>query len=160
MPRDLSGQPAVEGRGWLARNKIVLTGVLLLSTFLIGYVPGYLQGQRLERELSKVRQEISLAELRDLAGLAYLQALQKDYGLAESTSTRLFTRMGEVARQTSHARLRTSLEELLRRRDPITARIATADAGVPNELQDLFVKTRGATAVARDGQQTDGTRSQ
>ena len=71
-------------------KKIMVVGVLLIVAFLAGFIPQYVKGKRLERELGEARQENSLAQLRDLASLAYLQASQKDYGLAGGTSTRFF----------------------------------------------------------------------
>src|SRR5687768_2734460 len=132
-----------------AKNRIIFAGVLMiLFAFLVGFLPGYAKGQRQEKELREARQENRLAELRDLASLAYLQAIQKDYGLAAGTSTRLFDRTREVANQTLDSADRKSLEDLLSLRDPITRKLATGDPGVLNDLQVLLVKTRQATAVS------------
>ena len=60
------------------KNKIVVIGVLFIVVALAGFLPQYVKVKRLEKELSEARQENSLAQLRDLAGLAYLQASQKD----------------------------------------------------------------------------------
>jgi hypothetical protein len=128
-------------------NRIIVVGVLLIVAFLAGYLPSYSKGKRLENELREARQENSLAQLRDLACLAYLQASQKDYGLAAGTSTRLFDRTREAANRAPDASARKSLEDLLSLRDPITAKLATGDPGVLSDLQALFVKTRQATAI-------------
>ena len=130
----------------LPGKKIIFAAGVLLLAFLAGFVPGYAKGQRLENELREARQENRRGQLRDLASLAYLQASQKDYGLAAGTSTRFFDRTRQVASQTPDANDRTSLEELLKFRDPVTARLATGDSGVLTELQTLVVKTRQATA--------------
>jgi hypothetical protein len=98
--------------------------------------------------LNEARHENSLAQLRDLAGLAYLQASQKDYGLAGATSTSFFNRTREVANQTPDPSGKKSLEDLLSLRDQITGELASGDAGVVNDLQTLLVKTRQATAAA------------
>lgn len=129
------------------KNRIIVAGVLLIGAFLGGFVPSYSKGKRLENELREARHEISLAQLRDLAGLAYLQASQKDYGLAAGTSARLFDRAREVARQTPDSNVGKSLEDLLSLRDKITAGLAKGDPGVLSDLQALFVKTRQATAL-------------
>ena len=65
----------------------------------------------LEKRLAKNR--IIFAGVRDLASLAYLQAIQKDYGLAAGTNTRLFDGIREVANQTLDFADRKSLEDLL-----------------------------------------------
>jgi len=136
-------------------NKIMLVGVLLMVAFLAGFLPQYVKGKRLERELGEARQENSLAQLRDLAGLAYLQASQKDYGLAGGTSTRFFDRTREVANQTPDPSARKPLEELLNLRDQITSELARADPGAVNDLQTLLVKTRQATAASGSARQPE-----
>jgi hypothetical protein len=72
------------------RNKIIMTAIALVAVFLLGFVPQYIKANRLETELRQFRQEIAGAQLRDLIGLAYVQANQKNYGLAAETSGRFF----------------------------------------------------------------------
>jgi hypothetical protein len=129
-------------------NKLIVVVVLLMVAFSAGFIPQYAKGKRLETELGEARSESSLAQLRDLAGLAYLQASQKDYGLAGATSTSFFNRAREVANQTPDSSGRKPLEDLLSLRDQITGELARGDPGVVNDLQTLFVKTRQATAAS------------
>jgi hypothetical protein len=129
------------------KNRIIVVAVLLVVVFLAGFVPSYAKAHRLENELREARRENSLAQLRDLASLAYFQAIQKDYGLAASTSTRFFNRTREAANQAPDASARKQLEDLLSFRDQITAELAKGDPGVLNDLQSLFVKTRQATGI-------------
>ncbi len=129
-------------------KKIMVVAVLLIVAFSAGFLPQYAKGKRLERELGEARQENGRAQLRDLAGLAYLQASQKDYGLAGGTSARFFDRTREVANQTPDSSGRKPLEDLLKLRDQITAELARGDPGVVNDLQTLLVKTRQATAAS------------
>jgi hypothetical protein len=152
MMYEQAGEPATPVKKRLVKNRIIFAGVLLILAFLVGFLPGYAKGQRQEKELREARQENRLAQ-RDLACLAYLQASQKDYGLAAGTSTRLFERTREVASQTLDSADRKSLEDLLSLRDPITAKLATGDSGVLNELQALLVKTRQATSVSSGARQ-------
>jgi hypothetical protein len=129
------------------KNRIIVGAVLLVVVFLAGFVPSYAKAHRLENELREVRREAILAQLRDLASLAYFQAIQKDYGLAAGTSTRFFNRTREAANQAPDASARKQLEDLLSSRDQITAELAKGDPGVLNDLQSLFSKTRQATGV-------------
>jgi hypothetical protein len=154
MMHEQAGEPAAPVKKRLATSRIISAGVLLsLLAFLTGFLPGYAKGQRQEKELREARQENRLGQLRDLAFQAYLQASQKDYGLAAGTSTRLFDRTREVATQTPHSANRTALEDLLGLRDTITAKLATGDSGVLNDLHALLVKTRQATNVSSDDRQ-------
>jgi hypothetical protein len=129
------------------KNKVVLVLVLLVVVFLAGFLPTYVKAHRLENELREARREQTLAQLRDLASLAYFQANQRDYGLAGGTVTRFFDSTQEAANQASDPGAKKSLQDLLSLRDPITAELAKGDPGVLSDLQALFLKTRQATAA-------------
>src|SRR5258705_383496 len=123
-------------------QKAIIGAVVLVIVFLAGFVPQYVKANRLENELRQARQGEAPAELRDLVALIYVQASQKNYGLAAATATRFFNRVREVANQTADPSAKKALENLLVSRDKITAELAKGDAGVIGDLQELFVKTR------------------
>jgi hypothetical protein len=129
-------------------NKALVIVVALVAAFLIGFVPQYVKVSRVESELRQSREAYAGAELRDLIGLAYLQANQKNYGLAAETSGRFFSRVPEIASETQDAIKRKAIDDLLAPRDRITAELAKGDAAVVGDLQDLFIKTRAATQGA------------
>ena len=137
------------------KNRIMVVAVLVVAAFLAGFLPSYAKANRLENALREARREHSMAQVRDLACLAYFQASQKDYGLAASTSTRFFDRTREAANQASDSSVRQPLEGLLSLRDPITAKLAKGDPGVLTDLQTLFVKARQATAIPSAAPQPD-----
>jgi hypothetical protein len=127
------------------KNKTVVAAIALITVFLVGFVPQYVKVSRLENELRQSRQETAGAELRDLIGFTYVQASQKNYGLAAETSSRFFNRVREVANQTQEVNRRKGLEDLLALRDSVTAALAKGDAAVMGDLQQLFLKARQAT---------------
>ena len=127
------------------KNKTIVVAIALITVFLVGFVPQYVKGNRLENELRQSRQEAKGAELRDLIGFAYVQASQKNCGLAAETSSRFFNRVREVANHTQDADRRKALEDLLALRDSVTAALAKGDASVMGDLQQLFVKARQVT---------------
>ena len=127
------------------KNKIIVAAIVLIAVFFLGFVPQYVKVNRLENELRQSREETAGAELRDLIGFAYVQASQKNYGLAAETSSRFFNRVREVANQTQDANRRKGLEDLLALRDSVTAALAKGDAAVMGDLQQLFVKARQLT---------------
>ena len=129
------------------KNKTIVAAIALITVFLVGFVPQYVKVNRLENELRQSRQEATGAELRDLIGFAYVQASQKNYGLAAETSSRFFSRVREVANQTQDANRRKGLDDLLALRDSVTAALAKGDASVVGDLQQLFVKARQVTRV-------------
>ena len=128
-------------------NKVVISAIVLVVVFLVGFVPQYAKVNRLEAELRQARLENTSAELRGLAGLAYIQASQKNYGIAAETAARFFNRVREAANQTPDGNARKTYEDLLISRDKIAAQLAKGDAGVMGDLQDLFVKTRKVTGA-------------
>src|SRR5450631_1409382 len=126
-------------------NKTIIAAIVLVVAFLAGFVPQYLKVSDRDAELRQARLGNTSAELRDLVGLAYFQANLKNYGIAAGTTARYFNRVREVANQTPDANAKKTYEDLLISRDKITAELAKGEAGVMNDLQDLFVKTRKAT---------------
>ncbi len=137
------------------KNKIGLGVVLLVVVFSAGFIPSYVKAHRLEDELRDARRANVLAQLRDLASLAYFQASQKDYGLASGTSTRFFDGAREAANETPDASAKKRLEDLLSLRDSITAGLAKGDPAVLHDLEALFVKTREATASPSGAQRLE-----
>lgn len=130
------------------KNKVIVVGVALVAVFLVGFVPQYVKASRLESELRQSRDAVAGAELRDLVGLAYVQANQKNYGLAADSIGRFFNRAREVMNQSQDATRRKALEGLLAPRDKITAELAKGDAAVLGDLQEVFIKTHAATRSA------------
>ena len=126
------------------KNRIIVVIILLIIVFLAGFVPQYIKVKRLENDLSVARQENALAQLRDLAGLAFVQASQKNYGLAAGTTKQFFSRTREVANRAPDANGRKALEDLLASEDKITAELANGDPEAVGDLQVLFEKTRQA----------------
>ncbi len=126
------------------KNRIIVVIILLIVVFLAGFVPQYIKVKSLEKDLSTARQEDDLADLRDLAGLAFIQTSQKNYGLAVATSKQFFTRTREIANSVPDANGRKALEDLLAYQDKITAEVAKGDPEALGELQVLFDKTRQA----------------
>ena len=126
------------------KNRIIVVIILLIIVFLAGFVPQYIRVKRLENDLSVARQENALAQLRDLAGLAFVQATQKNYGLAAGTTKQFFSRTREVANRAPDANGRKALEDLLASEDKITAELANGDPEALGDLQVLFEKTRQA----------------
>jgi hypothetical protein len=128
-------------------NRVIVVIILLIIVFLAGFVPQYTKVKRLENDLFVARQENALAQLRDLAGLAFVQASQKNYGLAAGTIKQFFGRTREVANDAPDANGRKALEDLLAFQDKITAELAKGDPEALGDLQVLFEKTRQAAGT-------------
>jgi hypothetical protein len=125
-------------------NRIIVVTILLIVAFLAGFVPQRIKVTRLENDLSLARQENELAQLRDLAGLAFVQTSQKNYGLAARTARDFFGRAREVAYRAPDANGSKALQELLVSQDKITAELAKGAPEALGDVQILFEKTRQA----------------
>jgi hypothetical protein len=126
------------------KNRVVIVIILLIVVFLAGFVPQYIKVKRLENDLSAATQENAMAELRDLAGLAFVQTSEKNYGLAAATSNQFFARTREIANRAPDASGRKALEDLLASQDKIAVALAKGDPEALGDLQVLFDKTRQA----------------
>ena len=137
-------------RGCPVKNRVAISAIVLVIVFLAGFLPPYLRARRLDADLQQAQQVNAGAELRDLAGLAYLQANQKNYGLAAGTLARYFNRLRAAANQAADASRKKSLEELLSLQNKLTTELAQGDAAANGDLQDLFTRTRRATGATGD----------
>jgi hypothetical protein len=127
------------------KNRVVVIAVAIVVAFLVGFIPQYVKAQHLETQLHSAQEANVGAELRDLIAQAYVQANQKNFGLAADTVSRYFNRAREVANQTGNAATKSGLESALGLRDKVTAELAKGDPAVLSDLQDLFSKTQQAT---------------
>jgi hypothetical protein len=142
-----TGSPS---RRW--KTYLILGATLLAVGFALGFIPQYRHASEAAGRLQTCSAELSscqfaqrLAVLRDLAALAFLEASRKNYGLAADHASRFFTEVERVLPQTTEERLRSSLQELLQRRDSITAGLARGDTAVLEELQTQLLSLYTAT---------------
>ncbi len=128
------------------RNRLVIEGVLLVVAFLLGFIPQYVKARHLDTELHAAEQKAAGAELRDLAAQAYLDASQKNYGLAADSSGRFFERAREAANHATDPARKSALQGLQAPHDKVMSELAKADPTVITDLADLFTRARQATA--------------
>ena len=77
-----------------------------------------------------------------MAGLAFVQTSEKNYGLAAATSEQFFARTREIASRVPDANGRKALEDLLASQNKIAADLAKGDPEALGDLLVLFDKTR------------------
>ena len=128
-------------------KRLLVEGILVLAAFLLGFVPQYVKARQLQGQLDNARHELADTHLRDLSALAYVQAVQKNYGLAAETSGRFFTRVRQAANEAGNDTRKAALEGLMAPHDRVMEELAKADPGVVTDLGDLYLKTRRATGT-------------
>ena len=130
----------------LFRNRYVLLAAALAAAFLAGLLPQYFKTRTLRAELNEAALETSRMRLRDLAALTFMQAGQKNYGLAAQTAAEFFDSVQKMAEQADTADRRKMYEEIYSYRDAVTAALAKGDQGVLDDLQSVYLKARAVTA--------------
>ncbi len=126
-------------------RKILIAALVLIAVFLVGYVPQAVRASRLSSELKAATLKNQEAHLRDLAALMYIQASQKNYGLAAQTSTAFFNSVQQTAGRVQSASEKKPFDDIFSYRDKVTAELAKGDPAVIGDLQDLYLKTRTVT---------------
>ena len=128
----------------MTRNKLLIAVGVLVAVFAAGFLPQYMRSRDFEEQLTHRTRELEQAQLLNLVGEAYVHAAQKNFGLASQTSTQFFNRMREVA--DAHPDRAAGFQEILARRDKVTAALAKADPAALGDLEDIYLKTRALTA--------------
>ena len=129
------------------RNKLVLWFVLLIAGFLVGFILQYARLQRLQKELSASTKQLGscqsseqLSQLRDKATMMYLEAVQKNYGLAGEYSKEFFDQAQRIVSSTEDLALRNLLRDALATRDQITGDLAKGDAAALADIRPMLSK--------------------
>jgi hypothetical protein len=120
----------------------IVGAVLLVVGFLLGFIPEYQRASRLAEQLESVRLESKLREIRELAGLSYIDALKMNYGSAAENSEGMFNVAREVANDTKNDGLRSSLTGLLGFHDTVKGKLSAGDASVLEPLQQIVQTTQ------------------
>lgn len=120
------------------RKSLLIFAIAVTVALLVGYVPQFLRARGLNQDLQACQAGAQMSELRDAMGLAYLEANQKNYGLAAQHAARFFERASRIREEMTDAGIRGVLEEALKLRDEITAGLARGDAAVLDPLQRVY----------------------
>jgi len=133
------------------RHKLVLWFVLLIAGFLVGFILQYARLRRLQKELSASTKQLGscqsseqLSQLRDKATMMYLEAVQKNYGVAGEYAKEFFDQAQRIVSSTEDLALRDLLRDTLATRDQVTGDLAKGDAAALSEIQAILSKLEQA----------------
>ena len=133
------------------RHKLVLWFVLLIAGFLTGSILQYARVQRVQKELSASTKQLGscqsseqLSQLRDKATMMYLQAVQKNYGVAGEYAKEFLDQAQRIVSSTEDLALRDLLRDTLATRDQVTGDLAKGDAAALSEIQAILSKLEQA----------------
>jgi hypothetical protein len=94
----------------------------------------------LDKKLGSCQASEQLSQLRDIATVMFLEAVQKNYGKAGEYSKEFFDQAQRIQSSTEDPALRNLLRDTLATRDQITADLAKGDAAALSEMQPLLSK--------------------
>lgn len=114
------------------KNLIFLLLGVAAAAFLIGYIPPKL-------ELRKLRVDLEAAQLGDTAAMLYVEASQKNYGLAAQRASKFFNDIAE----------KPAYRDILSRRDAVTTGLAKGDPAVLMELEAILRQVGQASGLSR-----------
>lgn len=135
-----------------SRIAAVLALTILIIAFLAGYWPERQKRLAAERELASIRARVTLLDDHVRAAQIHAALLNvidetavMNYGRAQSLSSALFDQVRAEASRTADATLRSAFEEILAKRDAVTAALAKGEASA---LEVLKVSERNLRNVA------------
>ena len=129
------------------KNKLILSVVVFLAGFLIGFVPERIKASRatnmnqdLRHQLDSANKAETVNSFRNRAALLYIETQKNNFSSASQQASALFTDLRQYQSATADASLKQNLEDLLQARDAIIAGLAKADPTVTAQIQKLFLK--------------------
>jgi hypothetical protein len=135
----------------MKRIVAIVASVLIGGAFLAGYIPERRLRMAAEQESATLHDRVAAAEARVRMGqllghvLAVREAVQRqNYGQAQELSSSFFDSVRAEAAATSVDEFRTALNDVLSRRDAVTASLAKADPAILEVLVLLEVRMRRA----------------
>jgi hypothetical protein len=133
------------------RIAAVAAVILIGGAFLIGYVPEHRLRMAAEAQSRMVQEELATAEARIRMGELLGQALtirevtmRQNYGQAQELSSSFFDGVQAEAARTPESAFRDALNEVLAKRDAVTAALTKADPGVVEILHMIELRVRHA----------------
>lgn len=143
MSKDVQPKP-VKTSHWMRR--IILSAVLLLVVFLLGFVPMWLQSREYASRLTAAEHQLTLARIQDSLASAVIDARRGDYEPARQSASNFFNSLraetDRAADSTLSPTQREGVQPLYTRRDEIITLLARSDPAAADRLSDLYVSYR------------------
>jgi hypothetical protein len=142
----------------MIRVHIALWLILLVGGFLLGFVPEYrknrdlrIQAEEPQKAINALKRQMQVGELRDAAGLMFLEVSRQNYGLARDHVNEYQADLKTLISETQDEALKKSLEELLVAGDSLRTSLLTPDPSSLTAAQTLLLKTFEVTKDSRWG---------
>jgi hypothetical protein len=143
MSEDVQSKPA---KATHFMRRVTIFVALLLSAFLIGFVPLWLQSRESASRLAEAEHQLSMARLHTALASAVIDARQGEYESARQAASDFFTALrAETDRENDSAlspAQRAGVQPLYTQRDEIITLLARGDPASADRLSDLYVSYR------------------
>jgi hypothetical protein len=139
----------------MSRKRIATIAAIVVigGAFLAGYLPERSLRTAAQRESVALREQLAATEARVRMGQLLGQGLalrevvmRQNFGQAQELSSAFFDGVRREAAATPLDEFRSVLNEVLARRDAVTASLAKADAGILETLRAMELQMRRALA--------------
>jgi hypothetical protein len=126
------------------RRRIIIYAVVLLATFLIGFIPMWLTARHRGAELEVAERNLRLCRLEDDLASAVIDSRRGEYERARLAASNFFTSILEQVDQSGQpsdltAAQREGLRPLLNQRDDIITLLARSDPAAADRLTQLYM---------------------
>ena len=135
------------------RNLGIAAGVLCVASFLLGFVPQFQKAAQLQNQLRARDERIAGLERRarlsrgeELASRLYLELTRKNFGVAGQHATSFFDHIRQITNDGSHSAIRGDLNDILAKRDGVTAKIAKSDPAAEVDVREILEQLHQITA--------------
>jgi hypothetical protein len=133
------------------RNAVIVVVVLIGGAFLAGYLPQHRVRTAAEQQSLAFREQFEAADARVRMSRLLGQVLaieevvmRQNYGQAQEMSSAFFDEVRAQTAATPMDEFRSVLQDVLSRRDSVTASLTKADSGVGDVLHMIEVQIRRA----------------
>jgi hypothetical protein len=135
-------------KGNLLKKLALVAGVAILA-FLLGYVPSMISSRATEQQKVELEHKLKTAELGGQLAMASYEAGRNNYANAAQFSSQFFDGLREIIGETGDQAIKQKLQEMLARRDEITANLAQADPAVKEKLAQMVADYFQATHASK-----------
>jgi Tfp pilus assembly protein PilV len=128
-------------------KRVGVYAAVLLVTFLLGFVPMWMQARTRASERDAAQQALRLSQLENTLASAAIQARRGDYEPAREATSTFYTNLtAELDRMPSEftPAQRERMQALLAERDQLITLLARADPAIAERLADTYVSYRQA----------------
>jgi len=119
-------------------RKLGIGALVLLGTFLFGFVPASLTARAARAEQDRLTHKLTLASLQVQLGMMSYEANRGNYGLAAQLATPFFDGVRSAMANPADQGVTDWLEAFLARRDEITSDLAQGNADVKAKIAERY----------------------